>query len=416
MDEFRGGQLPGVNVSNRPTQRNGFDVAVTIQADLPKFFTNPTKSPSIDDEGAGNPAETWAYVCAHLGKDYPLPTGEGARTLLRLPPVRPLQLSPSITTPLSDRQIMGVLIYMTGVEWDAPCTNCRRNPPPFHGCVRLVADMIDDPHVADTLRSLRRSCANCIFGSVGHTCSIKSTKTWESHAQGAGGASVTPSLPRGRVDEGSDADEEDEVPTRNLRKRRRRSPSPSEEPPLKRKVVTMKVHPNRLGNATASGATGAETSRARHQTSGMVLPEPREDVLEMEDWELEQGHIAPANASNSTSRMSPPVTLLSSTSTNKRATSDLATHVSIGQTIRLSKDVTVSIDTISAGAAFQFPPHSKQTRVCTMIGGKLKVQVDGEEEFTIGSRSMFRVGPGAKCLVVNGFYVDAVVHVTTLTE
>lgn len=51
-----------------------------------------------------------------------------------------------------------------------------------------------------------------------------------------------------------------------------------------------------------------------------------------------------------------------------------------------------------------------------MIAGKLKVEVDGEKGFTIGCRSMFRVGPGAKCLVVNGSYVDAVVHVTTLTE
>lgn len=78
----------------------------------------------------------------------------------------------------------------------------------------------------------------------------------------------------------------------------------------------------------------------------------------------------------------PHLPLLPSTSINRHPAPDLATHVSIGQTIRLSRDVSVSTQAISAGAAFQFPAHGTQTRVCTMIAGKLKVEVDGEKEFT----------------------------------
>ncbi|KAK0743884.1 hypothetical protein B0T18DRAFT_372064 [Schizothecium vesticola] len=431
-DELKRGVWRGLSLTNDPTQVN--DQAsksrpgLVVTSSSIQISTNSAartaESCSVgNQEGGIDPAETWAHICSHLGK-YPMPTGEGARSLLRLPRVRPLQLDPAITTPLSDRQIMAILINITGVEWDAPCTRCRRSPPPFHACVRLVPGMIDDPHVVDNLRSLKRCCANCIFGNKPYACSVKNPSTWENYAQEVTGVSIALTdtharespLHQGRVDEGSDADEEDEVPTWNLRKRRRRSPSPSEEPPLKRKVVTMRVHPNKLGDATASTTTGAETSRVGRQEAGVV---PQEDVLEMEDWELEQGHIPSANASSSTGRMSPAVPLLSAefiTGTDKPPVPDLATHVSIGQTIRLSKDVTVSIDTISAGAAFQFPANGKQTRVCTMIAGKLKVQVDGEEEFAIGSRSMFRIAPGAKCLVVNGYYADAVVHVTTLTE
>lgn len=352
-----------------------------------------------------------------------MPTEKAAKSLLRLPRVRPLRLNPHMIGPLTDRQTIAVLIYITGIQWDAPCTNCRRKPPPLHACVRLVPGLVDDPHVVGNLRSLTRCCANCIFGGVAHICSIKSTRTWENYVQEVTAASVAPPadpmaagsrLRQGRVvDRGSDADEEGEVRTWNLRKRRRRTPSPSEEPPLKRKVVTMKVHPNRLGDATASAATEAATSRAGRQGAGAA---PRQDILQMEDWELDQGRISPANPGSSTGGTSPPSPLLFNASTNKHPTPDLATHVSIGQTIRLSKDVTVSIDTISAGAAFQFPTNGKQTRVCAMISGKLMVQVDGEDEFTIGSRSMFRIAPGAKCLVVNGYYVDSVVHVTTLTE
>lgn len=434
-DERRRGEVKESSLTEDPTQGNDQatesrpDFAVTSNSikSLSNFAAGTAESRSAgDQEGDNDPAETWAHVCAYLGKDYPMPTSEGARSLLRLPRVRPLQLDPAITTPLNDRQTMAVLIYITGVKWDAPCTNCRRSPPPFHACVRLERAMVDDPHVVDILRSLKRCCANCIIGSTPHSCSIKNRSTWKGHAQEVTDASVAPpnAAPvaeswshQGRVDESSDADEEDEAPALNPRKRRRRSPSPSEEPPLKRNVVTTRVNPDALTGAATSTPTGARAASTRLQIARAVPLEEEQDILDMEDWELEQGHISPATASSSAGRMSPPVSLLSSTtSTNKRATSDLATHVSIGQTIRLSKDVTVSIDTISAGAASQFPAHGKQTRVCTMIAGKLKVQVDDEKEFTIGCRSMFRVGPGAKCLVVNGSYVDAVVHVTTLTE
>ncbi|KAK1836351.1 hypothetical protein QBC39DRAFT_337841 [Podospora conica] len=377
--------------------------SVAVVNDKIKISSKPTSSTSKNrytgNKGTGHTTDNWAHICAHLGKYYPMPTDECCKALLGLPRLRPLRLSPAMTTTPSDRQLIAVLIYMTGIKWDAPCTNCRRSPPPFHACVRLLPRMINDRHLVDNLRSLRRCCANCIFGSAPHTCSVRNPGTWETYVQQVTGASVTPTA--GPVEsrshqrrlgeiEASDADEEEETRTWNLRKRRRHDRTPSEEPPPKRNVVTMRVHPDKLGGATASAPTA---SRPGRQTAGVVAPEARQDILEMEDWELEDGHIAASNARSSNGH--------------------LATHVSIGQTIRLSKDVTVSTQAISAGAAFNFPTHSKQTRVCTMISGKLKVTVDAEKEFVIGSRSMFRFGPGAKCFVANGYYVDAVVHVTT---
>jgi hypothetical protein len=318
-DELRRGLWRGLSLTNDPTQVNdqatksrpGLAVASnSIQISTNSAARTAENRSAGNQEGDTDPAETWAHICSHLGKDYPMPTGEGARSLLRLPRVRPLQLDPAITTPLSDRQIMAILINLTGVQWDAPCTSCRRSPSPFHACVRLVPGMIDDPHVVGNLRSLKRCCANCIFGKTPYACSLKNPWTWENYAQEVTGASVAltdahaeQSRPhQGGVDEGSDADKEDEVPTSNLRKRRRRSPSPSEEPLLKRKVVTMRVPPSKLGGSTASATTGAETSRVGRQGAGVV---PQDDILEMEDWELEQGHIPSANASSLPGRMFP---------------------------------------------------------------------------------------------------------------
>lgn len=310
-DERRRGELREPSLTKDPIQENdqatesrpGFAVTSNSIKSSFNFAADTAETRSAgDQEGDTNPAETWAHICACLGKDYPMPTGEGARSLLRLPRVRPLQLDPAITTPLNDRQIMAVLIYMTGVKWNAPCTNCRRSPPPFHACVRLERAMVDDPHVVDALRSLKRCCANCIIGSTPHSCSIKNR--WAAAPPNA--APVAESwLHQGRVDSSSDADEDDEVPAPNLRKRRRRSPSPSEEPPLKRNVVTTRANPDALTGAATSTPTGAGAASTTVQISRVVPQEEEQDILDMEDWELEQGHISPAIASSSTGRMSP---------------------------------------------------------------------------------------------------------------
>lgn len=310
-DERRRGELREPSLTNDSTQeidqatesRPGFAVTSNSIKSSSNFAADTAETRSAgDQEGDTGPAETWTHICACLGKDYPMPTGEGARSLLRLPRVRPLQLDPAITTPLNDRQIMAVLIYMTGVKWDAPYTNCRRSPPPFHACVRLERAMVDDPHVVDALRSLKRCCANCIIASTPHSCSIKNR--WAAAPPNA--APVAESwLHQGRVDSSSDADEDDEVPAPNLRKRRRRSPSPSKEPPLKRNVVTTRANPDALTGAATSTPTGAGAASTRLQISRVVPQEEEQDILDMEDWELEQGHISPAIASSSTGRMSP---------------------------------------------------------------------------------------------------------------
>lgn len=77
--------------------------------------------------------------------------------------------------------------------------------------------------------------------------------------------------------------------------------------------------------------------------------------------------------------------------------------------------MSLSTQVISSSGAFSFTPDSNKTRVCVIIGGKLKVQVGDEKEFVVGQRSMFRISPGVKCLVLNTTYIDAMLQVTTMT-
>jgi len=135
--------------------------------------------------------------------------------------------------------------------------------------------MHDDPHLREALRSMARSCANCIFRHAGSACSIKgalgSTRATSSRE-------VPAPAPAGRlsgdhVNDSSDDNGEEEAMPRNLRKRRRptKGQPTEEEPPWKRKVVTMRVQPDKLGAATAS-APALRNASLETQTLGPARP------------------------------------------------------------------------------------------------------------------------------------------------
>lgn len=67
---------------------------------------------------------------------------------------------------------------------------------------------------------------------------------------------------------------------------------------------------------------------------------------------------------------------------------------------------------IPSGTVHKFEADASITRLCSLAGGKVRVKVDGEDEFAIGWHGMFRINPGVGCTVFNRAYVDAVLHVT----
>ncbi|KAK1828045.1 hypothetical protein QBC39DRAFT_375079 [Podospora conica] len=358
--------------------------------ELPKSKP-PNRTNVAGTPGAADPQGSWSFLCSELDKEYPLVLTGCTEVLLQLPPARSFDLRRPLKDNLGPRELDSALIQLVGEEFPkAPCTQCRTGSGPFHGCVRVPVDIADQLH--PFLKSQKLACANCLFIKRAHSCSVKYS-------------GIRPASFSHQLDEeipGTSSSEEDyaeAAEARSLLKRRRsaRSHRVVEEPDPKRRLLTMKVQPDKLGATTSKSRSGppapAQTSVSRAVPSG-VNPATTQDVLEMEDWEIQEGRI-PAGPSASGQ--------------------DLATHISIGQTVQLSKDVSLSTEVISSGGAFPFPPDSNKTRVCIMISGKLRVQIGDEKEFAIGQRGMFRIHPGAKCMVVNTSYVDAMIQVTTVT-
>ncbi|KAK3693248.1 hypothetical protein B0T22DRAFT_449282 [Podospora appendiculata] len=120
-----------------------------------------------------------------------------------------------------------------------------------------------------------------------------------------------------------------------------------------------------------------------------------DDAIQMEDWERNQGRILgagdPGGIGVSSAYLS----------------SNMSVQLGIGFTILAIK--------IASGETHVFHSDPTKTRVCYLGSGKVRVQVDGEPEFTIGVQGIWKIRPGVRCEVKNWAYVDAMLHVTVTT-
>lgn len=87
--------------------------------------------------------------------------------------------------------------------------------------------------------------------------------------------------------------------------------------------------------------------------------------------------------------------------------SSLAAKESFGT----SSSVAIIDVIIPPGTRQEFHPEADKARVCLLVGGKLRVQVGEEAQFSVGSRGRFRVGPKIPCSVVNWSYENVVLTV-----
>ena len=284
----------------------------------------PAKKDVVRSSDGADPQGSWSFLCAELDREYPLVLGGCTEILLQLPPARSLDLRRPLKKDLDPRQLDSTLIQLVGEEFPkAPCTQCRKGTGPFYGCVRAHVPIAEQLH--PHLKSQKLACANCLFTKQAHSCSVKysgvrySSGTWSlpSAKLAAAPKSSNPRPPSfsHQLDEEipeTSSSEEDYPETRNLLKRRRsaRAHHVADEPAPKRKVVTMRVQPDKLG-ATTSALASAPRPRvpAQAPVSGAVTfgfnPATTQDVLDMEDWEMEEGQIPAADASSSSQSESP---------------------------------------------------------------------------------------------------------------
>ncbi|KAL2258114.1 hypothetical protein VTK26DRAFT_8704 [Humicola hyalothermophila] len=123
------------------------------------------------------------------------------------------------------------------------------------------------------------------------------------------------------------------------------------------------------------------------------------DLLEMEDWEMAPGRIR-------------------ETSTKDTVAFSKA-YLSVGpasdRAVPVCDDVAFRVDTIHAGGTLRLDADPDRIRLCSVAAGKVRVRIgDDEPEFVVGPHGLFKVKAGVGCVVRNGMYIDAVLHVTVL--
>ncbi|KAK0708020.1 hypothetical protein B0H67DRAFT_556594 [Lasiosphaeris hirsuta] len=382
----------------------------------------------------------WAHICDRLGRVLPIPTEVHLRYLLSQPQVRDLELDARrVGVKLERRHLISLVVQVIGEEHHKGCTACRRDDSPFPSCIRL--SNADAFKVVHALGSAKHSCGNCLMRDIPHSCSIKKPTSLppgislsrrplvaKSGKKAGNGTdddlgrrkSSRLSVIKGAVeDEGEDGDVEEDAMPRQLRRRRRREEMEGEnymyddemEPKPKRRAVTMRHKVgtrDAIADSQSASATrsASQPSRRSERATNISRPERgakglqiEQDSLEAEEWERGEGRINGDAADGSAKNVA-----------------FSQSYLSANQSIQISDKISFSTTIVMSGTSHQFAADTAKTRLCTLGNGKLRVQVDGEPEFVIGSGGMFSISPGVACLVLNRGYADAMMQVTTLAD
>ncbi|KAM7203429.1 hypothetical protein V8F20_004023 [Naviculisporaceae sp. PSN 640] len=82
--------------------------------------------------------------------------------------------------------------------------------------------------------------------------------------------------------------------------------------------------------------------------------------------------------------------------------------------VEVCEDVFFRVETIHPGQTRCIEADVVNIRICSVAAGKVRVKLDSEPEFILGTHGMFRVRPAIAAKVRNTWQTDAVLHITTL--
>ncbi|KXX74455.1 Transcription factor SFP1 [Madurella mycetomatis] len=363
----------------------------------------PSAVHSTSSTVAGGSNDPWKHICSQVEGQLPNPDTPGLKPLLNLPRVRDLVTTQALTTDLLPKQIAGLIIQVTGEESPKPCSECRRHKGPFATCVRSTAEV---GHLtAGFLGTSCRACASCLYRKNSSACSLRSLSSlgfmppppkpaldssfpWLSDTADAAGEDLFGRRRSARLSLANTHEDGDEGDGESL------AGALADQRP--RRIVTSKTRvPARSRNGSG---TNSYSLRASRVALGIGNNIPAETDLQMENWEADDGRVTPIG-----NRHSEPLAFSSS-------------YLAANQSVQVSNAIALLTVTISSGGVHRFHADSTKTRICSVMSGKLKIQVGDEPEFIIGSHGIFKISPGVSCSVVNRYYFDVVLHVTSLVE
>ncbi|GAB1315463.1 hypothetical protein MFIFM68171_05673 [Madurella fahalii] len=369
-----------------------------------RSMNQPSATSSTPSTVVGVLNEPWKYICSQVDGQLPNPDTPGLKPLLNLPRVRDLVTTSTLTSNLVPKQIAALLIQVTGEVSPKACSECRRHKGPFTSCVR--SSVMVGHLTAGFLGTSCRACANCLYRKNSSACSLRNLSAlgsappparsalesvpWLSDTVNGEGEDSVGRRRSARLSLANTQEDGDEGDGESL------AGAPAE--PRSRKIVTLKTRtPDQFGSR--SRANG-QLSRTRRLPVGIGANIPAETDLHMEDWEADSGRVTAIGNGNGPSE---PLAFSSS-------------YLAANQSVQVSSTITVLTITLPSGSVHQFQADPAKTRICSLVSGKLKVQVSGEPEFSIGSHGIFKIPPGVSCSAANRCYFDVVLHVTSLAE
>ncbi|KAK1720347.1 hypothetical protein CaCOL14_004754 [Colletotrichum acutatum] len=360
------------------------------------------------------------YLSGHLSPAYKIPVERpDVKALLKLPRRRPLpqtwKLKYTGIGHLAPLATVALLIFLTGDIATPCCHVCYKHNDPFENFLQPCVVM--SATAPGFLKEIgNKACSGCQWRSnfrrERNNCSFLSS------GQGVPSPQVTPIAP----------------PTRSAVATRSASATtaadayalpypPASQPPPKTSTPvsaaslppstqpapsTHKVNshpplspPRRTTRYSAANAKlpvdSAASTPAGHASSlsGNIMPP---NTLEMEDWEVAPGRIRDERSES-------PTNVAFSNS-----------YLTSNQAVTVSEEISFNVIVIKPGESHEWAAESEKVRICSLAAGKLKVKLENTEPFSMGPNGMFKMKPGTGCTVLNRLYIDAVVHVTTVSS
>ncbi|EFQ34898.1 hypothetical protein CGRA01v4_04183 [Colletotrichum graminicola] len=367
-----------------------------------------------------NNMELLTYLRSYLSPAYTLPLERpDVKALLKLPRKRPLphtwRLKYTGVGHLAPLATVALLIYLTGDEAPEVCSVCHQDTNPLENFLQPCIVMADA--VPSFLKEVgNKACAGCQwranFRREKNNCSFLSANihTSASPATHAEHPTIAPSPPLSgiaKVDKYSlpysaNQGTQPTEPRRSSPKGRlppatKSAPSahssktsPPGSPP--RRVTRHSLAASKVAAGLVSSSATATNVTS---PSGNLMPS---NSLEMEDWEVAPGRLRDERSES-------PTNVAFSNS-----------YLTTNQAVTVSEDISFNVIVVKPGDSHYWSADADKVRICSLAMGKLKVKLDNTEPFQMGPNGMFKLKRGMACTVENRLYVDAVVHVTTVSQ
>ncbi|EJT80926.1 hypothetical protein GGTG_00917 [Gaeumannomyces tritici R3-111a-1] len=153
--------------------------------------------------------------------------------------------------------------------------------------------------------------------------------------------------------------------------------------------------PSTQGSTDAPDIHAASPMPATAVSSSQMRPRPPSHDFVVEDWEAEPGYIQSQEEDHDKIAFS----------------SDYLSK----DPVPVADGISFRVETISPHTGRSFKVMQTATRICSLASGKLIVRLQNEPELWIGPHGMFKINPGAECIVWNSLDdADSVLHVSTI--